>query len=405
MVEFVCDNKEIEKVLYKLYQQVTANGGVVHEKLTIVSNNGDLQVTVAEEVPEGEEIIILPRVCLLPVDRYKLDLDGDKIVMISHDKDLSDGQVSMMKTMIELFNLSGKIEAQKKTSTYSLFYKDKDLLQRILKSRSEDGIPFLKDGEKMSEKSYYLESFLNTRTLGIKEEGKEGSAKFVMPFIEFLNHHAKATRYTPRYADVNSPDVKLRNEVSHVAVMKACPVEGSKECYVCYGPYDSMDALIQYNYADESAFFVRSVPMEIDLPGGIGVIGIRSITWDSQHKDLPDNLKDLEFYVPEITVNVVKDVVNLNFIYIPSNSRPHAMRRILALVLSHFELDLDQSQMIEILRFVEKRIINENIKHFEELSEYLKNYIPDPTVELIVKNAGCVVATQLNHIKSYKLLM
>ena len=66
MVEFICDDKEIEKTLRQLYKLVNTNGGFVHEMLTIASNKGDFQITVAEEVPGGEEIIVLPRECLLP---------------------------------------------------------------------------------------------------------------------------------------------------------------------------------------------------------------------------------------------------------------------------------------------------------------------------------------------------
>ena len=406
MVEFICDDKEIEITLRKLYKLIVNNGGVVHEKLTISCNKGDFQITVSETVPTGEEIIILSRDCLLPVDKFKLDLKGYNIVMTSHDKDLSEGQVSMMKMMIKLFNLTGKIEAQKKTSTFSLQYEDSDLLQRILKSRSEKGIPFLKNREELSEKTYYLKSFLKTRTLSIKGSGKEtANVEVLMPVIDCLNHHAKAIRFTPRFSDVNDLGVKQDTEVTHVTVVKSCSDEGSNECYVNYGPYDSMDALIQYNYPDESAYFVRSVPVRIDLPGKLGRVEIQSMTWDAQHKNLPENLKDLEFYIPEINVNIVKDIVILKFLYIPSHIAPNAMRRILVMALSRFELNLEKNQMMEILRFVEKRIINENLKYYEDLSEYLKSYIPTPAVKLITENTRDVVATQLNHIKSYELLV
>jgi hypothetical protein len=97
-------------------------------------------------------------------------------------------------------------------------------------------------------------------------------------------------------------------------------------------------------------------------------------------KSLPKQLKGIEFYIPSITVNIVKDIVSLDFIYLPPNNAPNAMRRVLALTLSQLELNLTQDQMIELLRFAEKYIINKNIKYFKALSEYLKSYKPEPAV-------------------------
>jgi hypothetical protein len=193
MTEFKCDNKSIEKTLRNLYQLVIESGGLIHEKLTISSNNGELQINASDEIRPSKEIITLPKECLLPVNKFKLDLNGYNIVMLSHDKDLSDGQVAM----IELFNLTKKIQAHKKTSTFSLYYNGKDLLDMLLKSRSKNEVSFVTKIEGLSKNSFYLESYLNTRTLGIRDTGKADKVKFIMPFIEFLNHHVKSPPYIP----------------------------------------------------------------------------------------------------------------------------------------------------------------------------------------------------------------
>ena len=164
MITIDSDNKEIKKTLRKLYELVVANGGVIHEKLTITSHNGDFQILVTGDIPDDQVIISLPIECLLPVNKYKLVLIDYKIVMLSHDKDLNEGQVAIMKTLIELYNQTGKIDTQKYISTYSLLFENKSLLKQILKSRSKNNTPFLKSCKEMSETTFYLKSFLKTRT-------------------------------------------------------------------------------------------------------------------------------------------------------------------------------------------------------------------------------------------------
>ncbi len=421
MVEFSCDDKAVEKALRKLYKQVVANGGIVHDKLIIGCEKGDFKIRVAGDVPRGEKILVLPKECLLPVDKYKLDLKGNNIVMTSHDKDLSKGQVAMMKTMIELYNLTGKIATQKKIATLSLYYEDRDFLDVILKSRSRQGIPFL-DGMVVGpdKKTFYLDSFIKTRVLAFKDvenesgdkkgAGKEAEKEFkrtkvLMPIIDFINHHSAAIGFLTRFAEESAPEIKPGEEHTHdadgIAVVKSCPVEGSDECYVNYGPYDAMDALIHYNYADKGPGFMRSVPMEIKLPGGVGTIRIKSVTGQPHHKKLPEHLKDLNFYIPGMGADKDKKTVNLSFIYLPPDRAPRSMRRVLVLAINHLGVPLNQEQMTELVQFAEKRIIDENLKYFKALSAYLKKYKPKPAVKLIAKNARDVATIQLEHVKNY----
>ncbi len=122
------------------------------------------------------------------------------------------------------------------------------------------------------------------------------------------------------------------------------------------------------------------------------------------HEKLPDPLKDLRFYMPGMVVNREKEVVNLGFIYIPNNKAPHAMRRVLALAINCLSANLNQKQMMEAIRFAEKRIVDENLGYFKELSEYLKIYKPKPAVKLIAANARVVAAIQLENINNYELI-
>src|SRR5690606_28822123 len=86
-------------------------------------------------LPAREKILILPKEALLPVEKFRLGLEGNDIVIKSHDKDLSKGQVEMMETMTALYNLTGKIADIKKTATLGLYYKDRPLFDLLLEGR------------------------------------------------------------------------------------------------------------------------------------------------------------------------------------------------------------------------------------------------------------------------------
>ncbi|GEM_PF-1249853 len=427
MVKFVCDNKDIEKALRRLHKQVVANGGLVYDGLTIGCHKGSFKITCDDKAAAGDRILVLPKNCLLPLDKFTLGLKGNNIVIKAHDKSLSKGQVAMMETMMELYNLTHKVRDQKKIATFSLYYEDRELFDLILKSHNRQGIPFLEKMITTDRKLFYLESFLKTRVLGFKEVQKnpaeKGSKKkavpvpvkgepakgekrvqVLMPIIDFLNHHPTATGFFTSFktekGPLDSDDAAYEGGGDGVAVVKCCPFEGSDEVYVNYGPYDAADTLIHYNYVEKNTAFVRSVPMQIKIPG-VCTLLIKAVSGRANFKKLPDKIKDLKFFVPSIKADRARGTAELSALFIPQENAPRALRRVLALAINQAVTLKNDQQLMEAVRYAEKRVIAENLRYYSELSVYLNLYEPTPATRLIAENAKEMARTQLEKIRNY----
>ncbi len=421
MVQFACDDKETEKLLRKLYKQVTRNGGIVHDKITIGCKDGDLKLTIDPSVEARQQILVLPVECLLPVDKFKLGLKGNKIIIKSHDDDLPKAQVEMMETMMALYNATGKIAGQKKTVTMGLYYKDKALLDALEKVRDTGTFPYADQIEKLSVQKLALDSFIKSRVLGFKqaviEEAKNSKtgqpgAKFVrnkviMPIIDFLNHHPQAIGFLTQFAGASAPGTELAPEEQYnedgIAVVKLCPVAGSNECYVQYGPYDAVDALINYNYADRESTFVRSMPVRVKLPDGAGTLVIcssASATLLDKEK-LPEGVQDLRFFIPPIAADTNKKIVRLRHLFVPQERAPRALRRVLGLAINMMGGNHSPAKVMDLVIYAEKKIIQENYKYYQKLSKLAEKHEPSAAMEMVVRNVRDVAKIQIENIERY----
>lgn len=418
MVQFACDDKETEKVLKRLCKQVTENGGLIYDGLTIGTDNGALKITVDEQKKTGEKILVLPKKALLPVSKFKFGLKRSDIVIESHDDDLSQGQVDMMETMIALYNLTDKIKQQKETVTLGTYYTDKDLFDVIIKARGDGGVPFLERMLVTDEKDFYLDSFIKTRVLGYKEtddpnesEVDENGKKIkqvkplqvIMPIIDFLNHHPNAPGFFIGGDAGKMPDEdeELYNPAEQgVSVAKACPVEDSNECYVSYGIFDAYDTFLHYNYVETGATIVRSVPMELEMPG-IGTLKIEGYTGRVNFKKLPEKMKDLKFYIPAVTASKKDNKITLSHLFIPGNRAPRALRRVLSAAVNQLRPQVSEQEFKDAIFEVERQIIIRNLSYYKELSDFMASYKPSAKTKIIAANAKQAAQTQIGKIQDY----
>lgn len=416
MVAFHSDNPDIEKHLRLLHRQVTENGGFVHDRLTIGCESGNFRIIATEDVPGGEKILFLPKACLLPHEKFDLALQGDDIVIKAHKKGVTKAQAAMMETMMTLYNLSGKIAAHRQTSSLGLIYKNEALKEEFMKGRNKEAMPFQKEAA-LPPEEFLLKSFFKTRVLGFrdKQQGKNdaddtasksakggGALQVLMPIIDFINHHPQAAGFLTR---IKEPAKKKGESAGRaggrgVSVLKSCPVAGSDECFVSYGPYDAMDTFLNYNYVEKNAPFVRSIPLVIKLPG-LGTIHIKSVATPPKHKNLADHLKDLAFFLPPIGVDKDRKVAVLGFLYIPQERAPRALRRVLREVLRQLAPGLGEADIADYIQMAEKRIITENLEYFTALEHYLSTIKTAPESELVLKNALDMARTQQHKIHNY----
>jgi hypothetical protein len=405
VINLICDSTEIERALLGLYKLVQANGAFVHDKLTLVSQQGEFRIMAAKDVLQTEKILILPKQCLLPEDKFTLGLEGKFITIKAHSKELSSAQVNMMEIMVTLYNLAGKLETQKRTSILSLHYEDRKLMEILFSSRSKESIAPFEEMVAQPKEDFFLDNFIKSRVLGYKvannDPGKPyENFKVLMPIIDFLNHHPMAPGFIRRFDGVGNGSGYEDLDQGSVMILKYCPSPEHEECYVNYGPYDAMDTLLHYNYMEKSAGFVRSVPLTYRLPCG-GTVNIRSAVGRVDIKHLPEQLEAIRFYIPGMTVDRDRKVVDLSFLYIPLGNAPRSMRRVLALALNQLGVDMADTERTNYIRLLEKHVIRENVKYYGELLNYLETCNPKPGVAQIIGNVREMAQHQLGIIQSY----
>ena len=113
MVKFVCNDRKVEIALRRLCSLVFANGGMIDEGLTILCQGGRLSIEGPEHMPEGKRIIFIPEGCLVPVKKGRLMLGGNRILVNPDAKSLKSVRMELLATMVQLFNLTGKIARQR----------------------------------------------------------------------------------------------------------------------------------------------------------------------------------------------------------------------------------------------------------------------------------------------------
>ena len=91
-------------------------------------------------MPEGKRIIFIPEGCLVPVQKGRLLLGGNRILVNPDAKSLKSVRMELLATMVQLFNLTGKIVRQKKT-VVGLFYRGPELAKAILRCRTYEDHP------------------------------------------------------------------------------------------------------------------------------------------------------------------------------------------------------------------------------------------------------------------------
>ncbi|MCB9990739.1 MAG: hypothetical protein H6867_05100 [Rhodospirillales bacterium] len=420
MVHFACDNKETEKLLRTLHKQVLENGGVFYDGLTVGCQKGDFKIDVPAEACDGRFILIMPKSCLLPVAKFELGLKGNDIIIKSHDKSLSKGQVSIMKTFIALYNSTGKIAAHKKTVTMRLLYDEPELMERLLAGRSPNVADTLRKLAEGNRQAFFLNSFIKSRVLGfmVQDDSSEGRPdeqeapaalkreQVMMPFIDFLNHHPAAEGFStlckagiPLDDGKEAEGVDMR-EHEGVAVQGCHSLERGDECFVSYGPYEAHDTLLNYNYVETHCHYMRSVPVEVRIDG-IGRLVVNSVSATGQKGKLPQHVKDLRFYLPAITHAPKQNTVVLRFLLIPQQQAPRSMRRVLGLALKTLAPQADEATLWQGVLQAERAIIAENMKYYRALDKAVKVCKPKPSNRIIMENIRLMVQTQLAHIKAY----
>lgn len=396
MVQYLCANTKAEDVFREICRLIAENGGFVHDDLVIEQKDRNVTLRVPEAVDDNAIVIKLPRPLLLPYAKFNIDIEGDTYVLRDCEGSVTALQRTLMELMLELYNLTGKFSEHREISVLQLIHKDPQVIKWILSARDPASLALIDDMARQSFDEALKKSFFKTRVIGIRSEDPDVATKeqCLMPLVDFINHHFRANIF-------NLP----ADAHSDLTILKSTPVEGSDECYVRYSNLDALDSLLNYDFPDAHAVFVRSVPLKIELEG-VGVCEIKSNLSHVKHDvaQLPSALKGLGMYLPQIAANDAAKNVEFSFVMIPQAGAPKSMRRILAAGMGMIAPDASHDQVLEYVAILEKEIIRHNIIFYNNLREKLAAHDKVDGCGAIYDRVNEMIDYQLSNIRKYPFI-
>jgi len=385
MSRFVGADPTLKDALEDFEKLVVAAGGDIHPALRVHHERGSFSFHSDLDPGTEEKLISLPESALLPLKWIKIGLKGDDLVVQGTAPEFNSDKCPLLEGLMTILNLTQKIKTHRERFPWIVFGKDQALVKTLL-----DGRPDLTFSREIEDnltaglnEDWVIQSFLMTRTL----EPERGS-KFLMPFVDFGNHHFRAHPFGKSEEKKGDPSVVVQNSK---------PNPTSTECFIRYGNFDAMDLYLSFGYPDSSAPFVRSIPVTLDF-GNFGSIKINTIPTDEVQGPLPPGLQNLRFYFPKI-IDYGPGFLNLSHMYIPGPNAPRALVRVLEALIKTLSPSIDVASLKRLVGESERKILEKNKAYYQALKAAMLAHSSYSGAE-----AQSVCDIQLAHLDAYQLL-
>ncbi len=120
-------------------------------------------------------------------------------------------------------------------------------------------------------------------------------------------------------------------------------------------------------------------------------------------RKLPPNLSDLRFYLPEFITNQ-KNALTITHLMIPGPSAPHALRRVLAELMTTLAANLPNDDIIKFIKMAEAQVLETNTKFYRDLQNFLKDRLAASAEKSALKIAIAMTDLQLSKLAEYRPL-
>jgi hypothetical protein len=394
MVLIAADNRDVERSLQKLVTLTEKAGAVFSDDIVVRCADGNLSIEAPPD-STGKVLMGLPWDCLVPLPPFRLGVVDDNIVMSSHKPALTPACVARMEACLELYNLTNKLAAHRRTSPWPLVASHPDVLEYVTRGRGRGGYVI---SEKLNmpanENELLLQSFWYSRVFDYKVTGQDlptpaPNFHVLLPVLDAMNHHFHGAPF--RY-------VKLENDPC-IVVTRSFPIPGTgNECFAYYGQHDSFDTWLTYGFIDESVPFVCSVPMTINLPN-LGTIQVANFIKTRADGELPESEKDLYFYIPKLLARRGTHI-QVASLLIPGPGAPRALRRTLRFLIT--EMRPGHPKQNDLAIQAEEQVVTVTRTYYENLMALLRSVSPtDPLQKPILDNFIRLCNLQLARIQNY----
>src|SRR5215472_12342976 len=117
MVSILADDRSVERCLERTLEQARRGGAEFSDALILRGTSGSLSVEL-EPDSDAQLLIKLPENILVPIGSFGFALEGDDIAIRTADPDVTAEQRALLESMVELYNLTGKISWYRRTSPF-----------------------------------------------------------------------------------------------------------------------------------------------------------------------------------------------------------------------------------------------------------------------------------------------
>ncbi len=386
MVSVIADKPVIERLLRRLVALSEDAGAEFSRDLVVKCTDGNLSIEAPPEQP-GSVLLRLPWHCLVPILPFRIVIADDTFVIASHEPELTGACVAMMEALLELYNLTDKLAVHRRTSPWSLAASQPELLRHLLAGRR---LPFANLIASGNRDELDLQSFFHSRVLGYTEAPEAPEFSVLMPVLDAMNHHWEGAGYA----------LDDRDERGLALTMtRSRPLPGTgNECFARYGVNDCFDCWMSYGFVDDTPPYVRSLAMEIDLPG-LGTIHVADVRATRAKEDLPPPVQDLSFHIPKLLARR-RNQINTASVFVPGPQAPRALRRTLGFLIA--ELNPGRPLTRDLVLHAERQIIATNQAYYQALIAFLrsmplKDAMQRPTLENFIR----VCEFQLRRLRDY----
>ena len=393
------NNPEIQKHLEHLVALVRESGGWIHPYTKIESFDSDLRVLIEGRLRQDEKFIKLPMRALLNTEKLNIKLIGDEFSCApDEDAGISKIQRDLADAMLNLYNLTGKAKWLRENSFWLGMADYPELFDKILATRSvgkalQERRDMVVKGLKGKALTDFIgENFIKTRVLGHKDIDTDITNRSIMPVIDFLNHHWSGSGFSfsnPKNEQEKGPNI--------LSVQVRQPFQNSNECFAFYTPMDCLDTLFSYNFVDEEAPFVRSVPIELEVED-IGKIVIRGMTNTMNKNKLNKKITDIRAFIPiQVEKSPDEHTKILSHLLVPSLQKPLALRRTLSILISNFSGNKMDTQAVTARTLkAEEEVIAKNLAVYTDIRNDIK--------QVIAEKGSTPILAQLNRSMDLQLI-
>ncbi len=360
----VGDNIELVGLVNALFKQNELLGAKFHPNLRVIETNGALCVKVYNQTDSNQKLLDVPARCMPLFRDFTFELDADNnLVSTPIEHPINPDAINVMLLLQKIYNCCNKITHWQQTFPFIALKEFPPLLLKLVAGKPQSAkirsFYHLLEDKKFDELT--IKSFLGSRECNYKqEELKKGGIVSTQPsesgllsVIDFLNHKIGSRKYTYHNGSV---------------FVSGLACQTTQELFVEYNHYDPLLTYLVYGFVDLDSPYIFSVPIDLTLFNGdkIEVSGNTAIIKDDM---VPDNLKHLRIYLPEVCTQS-DGLVKVDKVVIPNTNESHLLREVLTIMLNTINTQgiyaNEQAVAQEVLR-LEIQIIAKNMAYWQEV--------------------------------------